>query len=143
VSHALRSLVKRGDPAALAVLGYGDTARIRVDAFDIAPARPVIGAKVVIRCRLHNPTSAPQRVIADLRVHFVKANGSTSVKVFKLSAVELAAGGVATLRKTISLAQLTTRKHYPGIHRVELQLNGDVTPLGVFTLRRAAGSQMV
>ncbi len=134
VQHALRSAVKRGDPAALKVLGYGATSTLEVTAHSVAPKRPAIGGKVVIACTLHNASRKAQHVIVDLIVHFVKANGGTSPKVFKVAVVDVAAGGDVAVRKTISLAQLTTRKHYPGKHRVELQMNGVAHPLGAFTL---------
>lgn len=35
----------------------------------------------------------------------------------------------------IVLKQLTTRKHYPGVHRVEALLNGARLKLGEFSLR--------
>ena len=38
------------------------------------------------------------------------------------------------LKKKIGLQQLTTRKHYKGVHRVEALLNGSVRRLGKFTL---------
>jgi hypothetical protein len=91
----------------------------------------------VITCSLKNTTRLVQSVVVDLRVHFVKANGGTSAKVFKLATVNLAPGESAALRKTVSLADLTTRTHYPGVHRVELQMNGAVTPVGQFTLVKA------
>jgi 3-methyladenine DNA glycosylase AlkC len=134
VTHALRSAVKRGDQEALAVLGFGGRARLDVTAAAVSPVRPVMGSKVVISCTLANPTRRMQRVVADLRVHFVKSRGVTGAKVFKLAALELAAGASIDLRKAISLADLTTRQHYPGLHRVELQLNGVAQPLIEFTL---------
>ncbi|MCC7052310.1 MAG: DNA alkylation repair protein [Gemmatimonadaceae bacterium] len=137
VTHALRTLVKRGDPAALTLLGFGGRARLELTAAAITPKRAVMGSKVVVTCALRNPARKAQRVVVDLRVHFVKAHGGTNAKVFKLSTIELAAGATVQLRKTVSLEDLSTRRHYPGEHRVELQMNGAVSPLGSFTLRRA------
>ena len=137
VTHALRSAVRGGDPAALKVLGFGGRAQIDLVESTIQPARPALGTKVVVTCTLRNPARRAQRVVVDLRVHFVKANGATRPKVFKLSNVDFAAGASVTLRKTISLADLTTRAHYAGVHRIELQLNGVGAPLGEFTVRRA------
>ena len=54
--------------------------------------------------------------------------------MFKLKALRISARAGASLRKTISLAQLTTRTHYPGTHAVELVLNGRTQPLGQFEL---------
>jgi 3-methyladenine DNA glycosylase AlkC len=134
VQHALRSAVKAGDARALKVLGYGSTSRLAVAASSITPARPALGTKVVVTCTVHNPSRKSQRAVVDLRVHFVKASGAANVKVFKLAAVDLAPGAAQDLRKTVSLADLTTRKHYVGIHQVELQMNGVVTSLGSFTV---------
>ncbi len=134
VQHALRSAVKRGDPAALKALGYGAASTLQVTKHLIAPKRPAIGGRVVVECTLRNDARRAQRVIVDLIVHFVKANGGTSPKVFKLAVVDVAAGQEVSVRKTISLAQLSTRTHYAGKHRVELQMNGAVQALGTFTL---------
>lgn len=135
VQHALRSAVKRGDPAALRVLGYGATSTLQVGKSSITPKRPAIGGRVVIECTLHNGSRRVQRVIVDLIVHFVKASGSSSPKVFKLAVVQVPAGGELSVRKTVSLAQLTTRRHYPGRHQIDLQMNGAIQPLGAFTLQ--------
>jgi len=134
VQHALRSAVKRGDPAALKALGFGAASTLQVSASSIMPKRPTIGTKVVVQCTLHNTARRAQHVIVDLVVHFVKANGATSAKVFKLAVLDVAPSEEVTVRKTISLAQLSTRRHYPGKHRVELQMNGVTQELGMFTL---------
>ncbi|MFN0097213.1 MAG: DNA alkylation repair protein [Gemmatimonadaceae bacterium] len=134
VRHALRSSVKQGDTAALKVLGFGRKSALKVVEHSITPAKPTMGGKVAITATLENPTKRPQQVVVDLVVHFVKAKGGTSAKVFKFSNVSLRGGERITLRKTVSLANLTTRRHYPGAHRVELQLNGAVQSLGKFTL---------
>lgn len=90
-----------------------------------------------IAFELHNQQRSTQRAVADLCVHYVKANGDTAAKVFKLAEVALPSGGVQRLQKKLSLAQMTTRKHYPGAHRAELLLNGRAVPLGEFTLLAA------
>ena len=72
---------------------------------------------------LVNKGRKPQRVMVDLVVHFVKARG-TGAKTFKLKALELAPRARVEIAKKIGLKQLTTRKHYPGVHKVEALLNG-------------------
>lgn len=136
VQHALRSAVKKGDAAALKVLGFGTRASLRIVERAIVPARPRMGGKIAVTVTLENPTRRRQEVVVDLVVHFVKAKGGTSPKVFKIGNVALAAGEFVALRKTVSLADLTTRRHYAGRHRVALQLNGAAQPLGEFTLVR-------
>ena len=134
VRHGLRFLIKRGDAGALDALGVGHAVALDVRAARVLPARARIGDKVRIEVELHNPTQRPQRVLADLQVHYVKASGEASPKVFKLSTLELAPGETVMLGKTLSLAQMTTRTHYPGRHAVALLLNGRVHPIGAFDL---------
>ncbi len=134
VRHGLRFLVKQGHAGALETLGVGHAVQLDVCAVRITPTQAAIGGKLRIEADLHNPTQRPQRVLADLQVHYVKASGEASPKVFKLNTLELAPGETVTLGKTLSLAQMTTRTHYPGRHAVALLLNGRVHPIGAFDL---------
>jgi len=134
VNHALRSAIKRADAGALAALGYGGKAAVGVRKVSIVPARPKIGGSVTIAFTLTN-RGKRQRVMADLVVHFVKQRG-TGAKTFKLAAVDLPPRGSVSLSKKVTLKQLTTRKHYPGVHRVEALLNGQRKALGKFVLVR-------
>jgi len=134
VRHALRTLIKAGDPDALDVLGYGANSPARVAGVSIDPASVEIGGKVRVEVAIENPGGAGAGALIDLRVHFVKANGSTSPKVFKGAELDLEPGESSVVRKTISVAQHTTRTHYPGEHVVEALVNGAVVPLGVFII---------
>jgi 3-methyladenine DNA glycosylase AlkC len=133
VGHALRSAVKRADAGALGVLGYGGKAAVSVREPRIAPQRARIGGSVTVSFELVNQSARRQRVMADLVVHFVKKRG-TGAKTFKLKALGLMPRASVSLSKKIGLAQLTTRRHYAGVHRVEALLNGRRIPLGKFSL---------
>lgn len=134
IRHGLRFLIKRGDAGALDALGVGHAVTLDVRAARMLPARARIGDKVRIEAELHNPTPQPQRVLADLKVHYVKAHGGAAPKVFKLQTLDIAFGATVAVGKTLSLQQMTTRTHYPGAHQVELVLNGRPQPLGQFQL---------
>lgn len=135
VRHALRSAVKRADSEALAVLGFGNRAKVAVGEAVVTPRRPSIGDTVTIGFEITNTDRRRQHLLVDLRVHFRKARGKTSSKVFKLKSVELAPQASVFLTKAISLADMTTRKHYPGAHVVEAVVNGHTYSLGTFELR--------
>jgi 3-methyladenine DNA glycosylase AlkC len=135
VRHALRSAVKRGDAGAIAVLGYGEGPAPRVVEVRAEPASPRIGGRVTIAVAVAAPPGEGARAVVDLRVHFVRARGGTSPRVFKLARVDLAPGERRLLRTGISLAQHSTRTHHPGEHRVEVLVNGRPHPGTTFTLR--------
>lgn len=134
VRHGLRFLIKRGDAGALDALSVGHAVALDVRAARVVPERARIGDKVRIEAELHNPTSQAQRVLADLKVHYVKAHGGAAPKVFKLQTLDIPPGATVAVGKTLSLQQMTTRTHYPGAHQVELMLNGRPQPLGNFQL---------
>jgi 3-methyladenine DNA glycosylase AlkC len=131
VRRGLRTLVKAGDPAALAVLGYGDSA---VRASAQLPAEISIGGSLPLAIELHGNG----RVLLDIAVYFVKANGATSRKVF--TGAELDLNGAVVIRRTISFAQHTTRRHYPGPHRICAVVNGKEQELGVIQVRETGVS---
>ena len=132
VGHALRSLVKRGDRGALGVLGFGRAAPFRVENVRLAPRRLRIGGTLAFSLDLVNPSRRAASLLVDYAVHFVKASGASRPKVFKLRRVELPAGGRASLRGKVSFAPMTTRRHHPGRHRIDLLVNGVARPLGTF-----------
>lgn len=132
LQHALRSAVKRGDAAALRVLGYGATPKVRLEAVTFTPPRVRIGARVAIAFRLRSTATQPQELLVDVAVKFVKARDKTSSKVFKVSRLTLPGRGSVDLRCSVSLAIHTTRKPRPGRHLVEVMVNGQALPAGPF-----------
>ena len=132
--HALRSLVKQGHPQALAVLGHGQASALQVGAAEVLPERPRIGDQVRCHVTLHNPSSDVARALVDWRVHYRKADGRSSAKVFKGSTVNVPSGDSVVLSKTLSLRQMSTRTHHPGQHGVEVMINGQAHSVGQFEL---------
>jgi 3-methyladenine DNA glycosylase AlkC len=133
VEHALRSAVKRGEKRALALLGYGGEASVRLEKVSFEPRRVRIGGRVVATFVLRSRSPRAQSLLVDLAVHFVKARG-TGAKVFKLGRVELPARGTASFRAAISLAIHTTRKPRPGRHAVDVLVNGKALRAGAFVV---------
>ena len=135
IGHALRSAVKRGDAGALRVLGFGDATDLSVRDAQVQPQRVAMGGTVTIAFEVVNTGGQQRRVMVDFCIHYVKANGSTSPKVFKLKALDLSPGDSVHVEKRISVADMSTRKHYAGTHAVDALLNGQVERLGSFELR--------
>lgn len=132
--HALRSLVKQGDAGALALLGAGAEAQIELESLQLHPRQPRIGDTLLLRLALRSRSTQVQRLVVDLCVGFVKADGRTRDKVFKLRSFELGPGESRLLEKRLQLADLSTRRHHPGPHRLALQINGRTLPLDGFEL---------
>ena len=71
-------------------------------------------------------TTAPRRqeLVVDYAVHFVRRGKPAAAKVFKWTTAVLPAGGTLGLRKNHRMHGTSIRALYPGVHRVELQVNG-------------------
>jgi len=132
VRHGLRTLVKAGHRGALDVLGFGGVSPLELESFTCSPPRVAIGGSVRLEAHFRNPTDRPARGLVDFRIHFVKASGESSPKVFKGGELDVGSHEPARLRKTISIRQHTTRKHYPGLHRVDVLINGRSHPVEGF-----------
>jgi 3-methyladenine DNA glycosylase AlkC len=136
VKHACRSLIKQGHPDVFAIFGFTDNPKVKVASF--RPTKPTarIGDRVAITCELRSAADKRQKLAIDFCVHYVKKNGRSSPKVFKWAERGLPPGETLSLSIDVSLREMTTRKHYPGIHRLELVINGRVAAESEFLLRR-------
>jgi 3-methyladenine DNA glycosylase AlkC len=134
VEHALRSAVKRGEPWALRLLGYGKKPAVSVDSVRFAPRRVSIGGRVTMSFTVRSTARVTQDLLVDVAVHFVKARSKTSRKVFKVKRVSLPSRGEVELRANVSLAVHTTRKPNPGKHEVDIVVNGQSFSAGAFTV---------
>jgi len=124
-THALRTLVKKGDPASLTFLGYPPLPPV-TGQIVISDGRVPIGHALAFEVSL--TASADTSLIVDYAIGFVKSNGEVGRKVFKLKKLQLGAGESVSLTKTHPLkGNATTYRLYPGRHTVELLANG--TPL--------------
>jgi len=133
IRHALRTLIKKGEPRALTLIGTTGKADIRVDAFSVEPARIKLGDRITTMAKLVSIGKTPQRLVVDYAVHYPKKNG-ISRKVFKLKETELAPGGHCDLSISQTVKDFTTRKHNAGFHRMDLMVNGEVVGTSGFQL---------
>ena len=133
VRHALRGLIKAGDPGALTIMGYGPPDGVEVD-LTLDPVAPGIGSKLAIHLELHNRGSGDLPLLVDYAVHFLRKSPGLSRKVFKWTEKRLAPGQTVVLRKSHTLAHTSTRRLFPGEHRVEVLVNGETLATEAFEL---------
>jgi 3-methyladenine DNA glycosylase AlkC len=137
VEHALRSAVKRGEPGALRLLGFGQAASVAVEDVGFTPARVPIGGRVAMAFTLRNRRPETQELLVDVAVHFVKARGHAAPKVFKVTRCTLPPRSAERLKASFSLAVHTTRVPHPGTHVVDVLVNGRPHRAGSFEVVRA------
>jgi 3-methyladenine DNA glycosylase AlkC len=134
VRHGLRSLVKRGDPAALELLGVATTADVRLVGLSLDRPTLPIGDAVTftVELELADTEAGPADAVVDYRVHYVGARGVKAPKVFKLTRRRLVPGERVTITRRHRFEHVSIRRILPGPHTVDLQVNGRV--LGAATV---------
>jgi 3-methyladenine DNA glycosylase AlkC len=131
--RGLRTLVKKGDPESLSLLGYtGDGLRVGHPHLSSPTVPP--GGTLEFSAVVTNDGSTDAAVAIDYSIGFLRANGAVSPKTFKLASRRLAPGESVEVGKTHSFRPITTRTYYPGRHYVTVQANGNVSPSVDFTL---------
>ncbi|MDI3213183.1 DNA alkylation repair protein [Arthrobacter sp. AL12] len=123
VRHGLRTLLKKAHPGALELLGFPPAS------LAVTPARldrtvVELPGELAFHFEVSNIGPAEARLAVDYVVHYAKANGTRAEKVFKLGTTVLGPGESARFSKRHAFRQMTTRRHYPGAHLLELQVNG-------------------
>ena len=136
ISHALRTLIKAGDTQALELLGYGNS-QIEVRDFSVQPGEIVTGEVISFSCEIVSLGRDSQSLMIDYVIHFRRSNGNTSAKVFKLTKKSLKPGESLAIQKKHSFQPISTRRYYPGIHAIEIQVNGSILARQEFTLKAA------
>ena len=124
ISHASRTLLKQGLPEALELLGYPTNLNISVDNFLLSQIECKMGDASEFSFDITSKTTESQNLMVDFVVHYMKANGKTAPKVFKLSKKELPANQKLSFKKKLSFRLISTRKYYTGLHEIEIQVNG-------------------
>jgi 3-methyladenine DNA glycosylase AlkC len=135
VRHALRTMIKKGDPRALSLIGTTGRPMVRIEAFSVMPPAVSLGERIMLNTRIRSTAEKSQQLVIDYAVHYVKKNGAASRKVFKLREITLPPTGSVELSISQTIRDFTTRKHHAGHHRVELILNGEPLAEGGFELK--------
>jgi len=135
MNHSLRTLVKRGNTSALELLGYSNKPRISVDSFSIQTPKVRIGEALLFEISITAQKS--EKLIIDYIVNYYNPSGKISRKVFKIKNMTIHKGQKQIIKKRHPFRTMTTKKLYPGIHSIELQINGNKQHSGSFVLVKA------
>lgn len=121
VKHAARSLLKNSNKEVLEIFGFADISHITLQNFDLSK-------NVEINSDLEfNFLLCSKKELGKLRIeyaiHFLKANGRLSKKVFMLSSVNNSSKS-KVISKKHSFKKISTRKYYKGIQGLSIIVNG-------------------
>jgi 3-methyladenine DNA glycosylase AlkC len=125
VKHGLRTLLKKGNKKALAIFGLGNSKNIEIQKLSLSKNTISIGDFIHFGFDVINTSNQLRNIRLEYKIAFVKANKSTSAKVFQISEFSLKPNTQKAFNRKQWFKELSTRKHYPGKHKITLIVNGD------------------
>ncbi|MEK3883435.1 DNA alkylation repair protein [Paenibacillus sp. PL2-23] len=138
VRHACRTLIKRAHPRVMTLFGYSaggkeaerGEALVQAAELTLSAAEVPIGGETELQYGIQLAGEPGQsggtrlKLRIEYGIDFVKAGGKTSLKRFLLSDREFSQGELVKGSRRHRFADLTTRKHYEGVHGISLWVNG-------------------
>ncbi len=134
IKHSLRTLLKKGDQEVLALYELKAN-QINIDDLRIHTPAVKIGDRLGFSFTIthHGKKAIPVRI--EYAIHYLKANGSLSKKVFKISERILQGGESLAIQREQSFRLITTRVFYPGKQGLSVIVNGKESELLHFKLK--------
>lgn len=120
--HALRTLIKKGHPEALALLGYKKDITLKVKNLKLKKEVISVGEYLEFSFALISEKDA--ELMIDYIIHYQKSRGGSSPKVFKLAKKSVLKKQSLKIERRHSFKVVTTRVLYDGDHHLELFING-------------------
>jgi len=124
VKHANRTLIKKGHLGALNVFKYEKNVKVKVSDISLNKKKIKLGEQLVFEFDVRSEKASDQKLVIDYAIHYAKKGGGTSAKVFKLKEMILKPKELVKIQKKQLFKDFTTRKHYKGMHSIEILING-------------------
>lgn len=132
--HASRTLIKKGNPKTLAVFNFEKNVKVELLNFKLNKTKIKLGDTLMFSFDIVSKAAKAEKLVVDYIVHYCKSGKQTTQKVFKLKEIELGGKQSITAKKAQLFKDFSTRKHYPGKHRIEIMINGKVYGVKEFFL---------
>lgn len=135
IRHASRTLLKKGHPEALLLHGYDPNPKSKLSLFTIDKKQIKEGESFQLNFSVKNQGKQEENVLIEYVIHYLKKDGTHSKRPFRLRDFKIQAGEKKLINKKIHFKRVTTRKHYPGEHKISIQINGRETDSQTFKLK--------
>jgi len=134
LKHGARSLLKKANVKVLALFGIDFKVKCSVVEFKLHKKTIKLGHELTFSCILKNDSKKNMRFRIEFAIYYVKSSGKQSRKLFKINEKAYHKDALITFTKNISFSDLTTRKHYEGLHKIAIVVNGNEVCEHEFTI---------
>lgn len=133
IRHGCRTLLKKAHPSAYELFDLNKTVDCEVRNLRLSAGKLKIGDRLKFSFALHTGKRAAKFRL-EYAVYYRKANGNWSRKIFQLTEKSFSPRQIYLFQKEQRFQDFTTRKHYPGEHKLAIVVNGQETASSHFLL---------
>lgn len=126
LKHGSRTLLKNGSNEALAVHGFNTKLKGEVRNLSISSKRIKIGNAASIGFEMINRERNSTKFRLEYAIHFITSSGKISRKIFQVAEKAIPPSTPVLFTRKHRFTDFTTRKHFPGKHKLEIIVNGKV-----------------
>lgn len=123
IKHGCRTLLKRGNVAALALHGFDPKAGGQIKKLKISETVH-IGGSLNFQFEFVNNEKKAMQFRLDYIIDYITRSGHISAKIFKLSENRFEPGHCVLFKRKKSFVDCSTRMHFKGLHRLRIIANG-------------------
>lgn len=123
IKHACRDMLKSGNKRAMILFGFEDPGHVRITNLKLKNKKIKIGGDLFFSFDMDLRGRSKSRIRLEYIIHYVKATGKLSKKVFQITEGDYEPG-IHNISRKRSFADVSTRKHFPGTHRLSIIANG-------------------
>lgn len=138
IKHGARTLLKKADKDMLQLFGFKTDKTVQVKDFTLNDSIKE-DEKLDFSFSLSSP-KALGKLRIEYAIDFVRLHQKTSQKVFKISE-SIYNQKIKNISKYYSFKPISTRKYYPGIHKLHIIVNGVVLATKEFSLIKKKEAQ--
>jgi 3-methyladenine DNA glycosylase AlkC len=124
IRHGCRTLLKKADAKVYQLFGLNGKTNCEVINLKLSKNKIKIGERLGFSFHLKNTHKKPSKLRLEYAVYYVKANGKQSRKLFKLAENNYEPNNQYSFKKEQRFQDFTTRKHFPGRHKIGIIVNG-------------------
>jgi 3-methyladenine DNA glycosylase AlkC len=135
LKHGCRGLLKSGHAETLHLFGTGGNVKCKLSNFVLDKNTLRIGDVFQFSFDLRLQEAAARTLRIEYIIYFKKAGNTPSKKIFKINERSYSPGVGYSFSKKHSFKDLTTRKHYAGMHTIAIIINGKELARKEFELR--------
>jgi 3-methyladenine DNA glycosylase AlkC len=135
IRHGCRTLLKKADAKIYSLYDLDPVSNCKIINFKLSKKRISQDERLQFSFDLESAKKQTAKLRIEYAIYYLKSNGKQNKKIFQLSENNFNKNQSYSFTRHQSFQDLTTRKHYPGKHKIAIVVNGRELAAKEFWLR--------